>query len=131
MRFIEDFIPAITLLAVLVFGRVLLYITKKVFPIDIWIVSMGLAVYTMVIGTLLGVSSYSDRFHYMHHKPVQCLIQIFCPLMVGYKVASKSDALDETRRVQFPFEQISKISLHQAFRLRLDFAAGRARDASA
>jgi hypothetical protein len=78
MRFIEDFIPALTLLAILGFWQGYCFLLQRKYSrLTYGLVSMGLAAYTMVIGTLLGVSSYSDRFHYMHTNLFNDLVRFF------------------------------------------------------
>jgi hypothetical protein len=78
MRFIEDFIPALTLLAVLGFWQGYRFLLQRKYSRLIYgFVSMGLAAFTIVTGTLLGVSSYSDRFHYMHASLFANLVRFF------------------------------------------------------
>ena len=78
MRFIEDFIPAITLLAVLGFWQGYCFLLQRKYSRLIYgFVSMGLAAFTILTGLLLGISSYSDRFHYMHTSLFNDLVRLF------------------------------------------------------
>ena len=78
MRFIEDFIPALTLLAVLGFWQGYRFLLQRKYPRFIYgFISMGLAAYTIATGTLLGISSYSDRFRYMHTSLFNTLVKFF------------------------------------------------------
>jgi hypothetical protein len=78
MRFIEDFIPALTLLAVLGFWQGYCFLLQRKYSRIIYgFISLGFAAFTMATGMLLGISSYSDRFHYMHTSLFNNLISFF------------------------------------------------------
>jgi hypothetical protein len=67
MRFVEDFIPALTLLAVLGFWQGYYFLSQRLYFRFIYcFISMGLATFTIVTGTLLGISSYTERFRYIN-----------------------------------------------------------------
>lgn len=78
MRFIEDFIPALTLLAILGFWQGYCFLLQRKYPRFIYgFISLGLAAFTITTGALLGISSYSDRFRYMHTSLFNSLFKFF------------------------------------------------------
>jgi hypothetical protein len=67
MRFIDDFIPALSLLAVLGFWQGYRFLSQRSSIRFIYaFIFVGLSVYTLTAGTLLGISSYTERFRYLN-----------------------------------------------------------------
>ena len=78
MRFIEDFIPALTLLAVLGFWQGYCFLSERWYSRFIYgFISMGLATITIATGTLLGISSYTERFRYINPAFFNSMIKFF------------------------------------------------------
>ena len=78
MRFIDDFIPALSLLAVLGFWQgYCLLSQRRYFRFVYGFISMGLAAYTLTAGTLLGISSYTERFRYLNPALFDNMVRFF------------------------------------------------------
>jgi hypothetical protein len=78
MRFVDDFIPALTLLALLGFWQgYRLLSQKRVSRLIYEFISLGLGAFTIAAGLLLGVSSYAERFRYLNPELFIYIIKIF------------------------------------------------------
>lgn len=78
MRFIEDFIPALSLLSVLGFWQGYNFLSySRVFRFGYSIFSIGIATFTVVTGLLLGISSYTERFRYINPALFNNMLRFF------------------------------------------------------
>jgi hypothetical protein len=78
MRFIDDFIPALSLLAVLGFWQGYYHLSQRLYFRFIYgFISTGLAAFTLTASTLLGVSSYTERFRYMNPGLFDSIVRFF------------------------------------------------------
>jgi hypothetical protein len=78
MRFVEDFIPSLTLLAVLgLWQGYQLTAQAKVLRFLYGFSAISLATISIAVGILLGVSSYTERFRYMNPDLYNNIIRLF------------------------------------------------------
>ncbi len=78
MRFVEDFIPALTLLAVLGFWQGYSLLPHRWYWQWMYgFISLGLAAFTISAGLLLGISSYTERFRYLNPALFNSMVKLF------------------------------------------------------
>jgi hypothetical protein len=78
MRFVDDFIPALSLLAVLGFWQGYCFLSqRRYFRFAYGFISVGLATFTIAASTLLGVSSYSERLRYINPGLFDNIVKLF------------------------------------------------------
>ena len=78
MRFIEDFIPALTVLAVLGFWQGYCLLSQRSYSRFIYgFISICLATITIATGMLLGISSYTERFRYINPALFNSMVKFF------------------------------------------------------